>query len=250
MAIFDISILGLHIAPSWYGATYAFWFIICYFFIKKTFIFKKSDDLDSLLTYVFFWVVLGWRIWYICLYNPVYFFENPTEIITIWKWWMSFHGGFMWTILAVILFCKKYKYIFWELIDIIAIIVPIALGLWRIGNWINKELPGYSGYKGIFPMKINEINHFPSPLLEMLLEGIILFIVMILFYYLKKDRKWWFLSGIFLIWYSIARLISELYRLPDNHIGYIWWSNFITLWMIYTTPMILLWVYLVFRKKD
>jgi phosphatidylglycerol:prolipoprotein diacylglycerol transferase len=249
MYIFDVSIYGLHIAPSWYGAMYAIWFLICYFFIKKQFLFQDKTHLDSLLTYVFFGVILWWRIWYIIFYNLSYFIENPSSVIKIWEWGMSFHGWFLGVVLSVYLFARKYKYSFWWLIDTLAVIVPIAIWLWRIGNWINIELPGYTPYAGIFGMKINWINHFPSPLLEMLLEGILLFIVMLLFYKYKRNRSSGFLSGIFLIWYSWARLLAENFRLPDEHIGYLFWTDYITLWIIYTIPMVVFWIYLISIKK-
>ena len=248
MSIFDISFFGLHIAPSWYGAMYAFWFIICYFFLKKYFIFHKNDDIDSLVTYVFLGIILGWRAWYIILYDPTYFLTNPVEIFSIWKWGMSFHGWLLGTIISVLLYCKKYRYKFWELIDTIAVIVPIAIWLWRLGNWINQELPWYSPYYGIFPMKINWINHFPSPLFEMLLEGIILFVIMILSYVFIKNKKSGTLSWIFLIWYGSARIFAEFFRLPDTHIGYILWTEYITMWILYTIPMILSWVYILYKR--
>ncbi len=249
MYIFDVSIYGLHIAPSWYGAMYAFWFLICYLFIKKHFKFNEKVHIDSLLTYVFFGVILWWRVWYIIFYNLNYFIENPSSIIRIWEWGMSFHGWLIGVILSVYLFSKKYKYHFWQLIDTLAVIVPIAIWLWRIGNWINKELPGYTPYNGIFAMKINGINHFPSPLFEMLLEGILLFIIIYLYYIYKKNRDNWFLSGIFLIWYSWARFIAENFRLPDEHIGYLFGTEYITLWMLYSIPMVVLWLYLIINKK-
>ena len=68
---------------------------------------------------------------------------------------MSFHGGFLGVVIAVFLFARRYRYQFWSLIDTLAVIIPIALGLGRVGNWINGELPGYTPYDGIFPMMIN-----------------------------------------------------------------------------------------------
>jgi prolipoprotein diacylglyceryl transferase len=255
MHIFDISILGIHIAPSWYGLMYALGFVICYFFMRRYYSFKQKEHLESLLSYVFCGVVLGWRLGYILLYDLSFFIEHPIQMIRIWEGGMSFHGGLIGTIFAVFLFAKRYQYQFWWLIDTLAVIIPVALGLGRIGNWINSELPGYTPYDGIFPMMISWVSHFPSPLLEMLLEGIALFGVMLYFWYLTRSvvsdlqseafrianpeeqkseafrianpeepKSWtlhfeyWTLSGIFLIGYSIARVISEQYRLPDTHI--------------------------------
>lgn len=248
MYIFEISIFNLHIAPTWYGLTYAIGFIVCYIFVKKYFAFRQSKDIDSLLSYIFFWVILGGRIWYVILYNISYFIDNPMKILAIWEWWMSFHGGFLGTTLAIYIFSRKYKYEFWKLIDTLAIIVPVAIWLWRIGNWINKELPWYYPYDGHYPMILQWVKYFPSPLLEMFLEWICLFLIMILSFIFFKKVKPWFFSWIFLIGYSIARLIAEQYRLPDTHIGYLLWSDWITLGMIYTLPMVLFGIYLISNR--
>jgi phosphatidylglycerol---prolipoprotein diacylglyceryl transferase len=209
----------------------------------------SQEELDTLLLYVFFWVIGGGRIGYVILYNLGYFIENPLDLLKIWEWGMSFHGGFIWVLLAVGLFAKKYKKSFFSITDTLAVIIPVALGLGRIGNWINGELPGYTPYSGPLPLMINGASHFPNPLLEMLLEWVILFIVMIFFWKCTKIvKKTGILSGIFLIWYSIARLVAEKFRLPDTHIGYIFGSDWVTLGMIYTLPMLLVGVFLVIRK--
>jgi phosphatidylglycerol---prolipoprotein diacylglyceryl transferase len=286
MHIFDISILGIHMAPSWYGLMYALGFVVCYFFMRRYYSFKQKEHLESLLSYVFCGVVLGWRLGYILLYDLSFFIEHPIQMIRIWEGGMSFHGGLLGTILAVFIFAKRYDYRFWWLIDTLAVIIPVALGLGRIGNWINSELPGYAPYDGIFPMMISWVPHFPSPLLEMLLEGILLGSVMLYFwrrYSLSRicnprpsglqilknqnlelvvsdlqsdtfrianpeEPKSGILSGIFLIWYSIARLIAEQYRLPDAHIGYIMGTDWMTLGIAYTLPMVGVGVYLIVRK--
>ena len=249
MYIFELSILNLHIAPTWYWLSYAIWFIICYTFVKRYFKFRDSSHIDTLLSYIFFWIIIGWRAWYILLYNFSYFLENPIKIMAVWEWWMSFHGWFIGTVFAVYIFSKKYSYKFWEIIDTIAIIVPIAIGLWRIWNWINKELPWYENYNWYFPMIINDWKYFPSPLLEMFLEGICLFILMLVYFKSQKKYNPRFFSGLFLIGYSAARIIAEQFRLPDAHIWYIGWTNWITLGLIYTIPMFGYWIYLINKAK-
>ena len=116
MYIFELSILNLHIAPTWYWLSYAIWFIICYTFVKRYFKFRDSSHIDTLLSYIFFWIIIGWRAWYILLYNFSYFLENPIKIMAVWEWWMSFHGWFIGTVFAVYIFSKKYsyKFCFWS----------------------------------------------------------------------------------------------------------------------------------------
>lgn len=215
-----------------------------------------SDDLDKLLWYIFIGVIIGGRLGYIGLYNLDYFLQNPIEIVSIWKWGMSFHGWCAWVIIALWLFSFFKKYPFWELADHLAVIIPIALGLWRIGNYINNELPWYTPYNWPFAMNIDGKYYFPSPLLEMLLEWVILFFIM---YYVWKilakswpnDTKYpWILSSLFLIWYSSARLISEQFRLPDGQIWYLWWTDWITLGIVYTVPMLLLGIWILIRQTQ
>jgi phosphatidylglycerol---prolipoprotein diacylglyceryl transferase len=220
--------------------------------MKRYYHFSKNEHLESLLYYIFVGVILGWRLGYILLYDLSFFMEHPIQMIKIWEGGMSFHGWLLGTILAMFLFAKRYQYPFWWLIDTLAVIIPVALGLGRIGNWINMELPGYAPYDGILPMMISGVPHFPAPLLEMLLEGMVLFGVMLYFWSIQK--RWisrlssGILSGIFLVWYSIARIIAEQYRLPDIHIGYLLGTDWMTLGMIYTLPMMGVGVYLVLRK--
>lgn len=247
MHIFEVSLFGIHIAPTWYGLMYALGFIICYTFVKKWYIFRQKDHIDTLLFFVFLGVVLGGRLWYVLLYHPDWIVSNPFSILRIWEGGMSFHGGFLGTVLAVYIFAMRYYYEFWSLIDTLAIIIATALGLWRLGNYINGELPWYAPYDGILPMTIQWVSHFPSPLLELLLEGVILFIVMLIAW--RYSKKWktqdGFLSGVFLIGYALSRLIAEQFRLPDTHIWYLWGTDWLTLGIVYTVPMLLFWVYLI-----
>ena len=239
MPIFETSILGVQIAPTWYWLMYAFGFSICYIFLKK-YGPLKPNHLDSLLTYVFFWILLGWRLWYVLLYNFGYFLEHPSEILAFWNGGMSFHGWFLGTLIAVSLFARKYKYQFFAITDILAVIVPVAIGLWRLWNWINQELPGYTPYNWPLAMIVDGSTHFPSPLLEMLLEGILLFILLFLIWKYSNAKKYaWMLSGIFLVWYSTSRIIAEHFRMPDAHIGYLFDTRWLTLGLIYTLPLLI-----------
>jgi phosphatidylglycerol:prolipoprotein diacylglycerol transferase len=242
MYIFEASILGFHIAPTWYWLMYAIGFSFCYSFVGKYWKVARNK-MDTLLLYIFFWVIGGGRLGYVLFYNPSYFMSNPEEIVAIWNGGMSFHGGFLWVLIAVCIFGWKYRYRFFDITDILAVCLPIALGLGRIGNWINSELPWYAGYSWPFAMTIWDASYFPNPLLQAWLEGIVLFAIMLFSWRLTviwtlRPRPW-VLSSIFLIWYALVRLFAEQFRLPDEHIGYLFGTWWITLGIVYTLPMLI-----------
>ncbi len=154
---------------------------------------------------------------------------------------MSFHGGAIGVILSLFIFAWRYDYPIFRVSDPIVTILPVALGLGRIGNYINGELPGYIGYTGPFPMMIGGVSHFPSPLLQALLEGpILLGILLSVSLWQQKNRNIpGLLSGFFLGTYGIMRIGTEFFRLPDAHIGYLWGTDWLTLGMLYSLPMII-----------
>lgn len=244
MSIFEISIFNIHIAPTWYGLMYGLGFIIGYEYIKKYWNIKEKD-MDSFLIYIFLGVILWWRIGYIILYNPSYFLQNPSEIFAVWNGGMSFHGWTIGVILSLLIFHWRKWYKLFDISDPLVTILPIGLGLWRIGNLINKELLGFYPYDWPLAVIKNGVWYFPSPLFEAIFEGIILFFIMIGWSYWEKQKskKWrlpWYASSIFLIGYGIFRIISEMFRLPDAQIWYLLGTQWITLGMIYSIPMIVI----------
>lgn len=248
MTIFEINIFWFTLAPSYYGLMYALWFIAGYYYILKKNILKK-EELENLFFYVFLGVILWGRIWYILFYDFSAYLANPIDILKVWEWWMSFHGGFLWVVISVILFAKKYKINFWKIIDELAVIVPVWIWLGRIWNYLNKELLGYANYSWLFAVEKNGISYFPSPLLEAFLEW---FVLLIMLYFINKNKTFFGqTSAFFLIWYGIFRVIVELFfRTPDAHIWYIFW--FLTLGSLLSIPMIIIWIILFFilRKNE
>jgi len=160
---------------------------------------------------------------YVIFYDLSYFLDNPIEILQIWNGGMSFHGGLLGVILSSIIFAKSKKIEVFEYLDVIAIVTPIGLFFGRIANFINSELYGKSTevFWSVKFLKVDNISRHPSQLYEAFLEGIILFIILIYFKSNKKNKSHGFLSGIFLIFYSIFRFISEFFRVPDPQIGYL-----------------------------
>lgn len=266
MYIFKFELFWLTIAPTYYWLMYALGFLIVYLLIKKwlKISYKKMDDL---LLYSFFGVILGWRIAYILFYDLSYYINNPSDLYRLWEWWMSFHGWVIWVILAMYFFNKKYNVWFLRLADELCYSLPIALFLWRIWNYINKELLWFSPYDWPFAVYINSVGYFPSPLLEALLEWLVLFVILHFSRNIKnkydknfllKFKKYrfssllpvnnWQIAALFLIFYSLFRLLVELFfRMPDSHIWYIFW--YFTMWEILTLPMLILWIYYYLKLK-
>ena len=169
-------------------------------------------------------IIFGGRLGYVFFYNFEYYLSQPVEIFEIWKGGMSFHGGLLGVIISIFIFSRLKKISFFILSDIVACAAPIGLFLGRIANFINGELYGKISslpWAIIFPQGGNVARH-PSQIYEALFEGIILFLI-VNFFAIKKRLilKNGYVSAIFLIFYSVFRIFSEIFREPDEHIGFI-----------------------------
>lgn len=234
MTIFSFHIWWMTIAPTWYGLMYALSFLIWLFFIQREF---AEKDADTLFFATILWVILGWRFGYVLFYNLGYYLTNPLEIFMPWKGGMSFHGGVIGVIIAWIIAARKIHKPFLVVADKMVWIIPIGLFFGRIGNYINGELLGMAGYSWPFARIIDGIPYFPTPLLESLLEGVLLFVLLL---WKKKNiaypgQVWvWFLAG-----YGMLRFATEFIRNPDVQIGYLFGTSWLTLGQVFCLVMIL-----------
>ena len=208
----------------WYGLMYMISFIIGYFVLKRLAKRKKlamsTDDLYDLLFFLILGVMVGGRLGYVLLYDFGSYIQRPIEILYIWQGGMSFHGGFVGVVLAVLFLCYRRGWNFWEISDLVCATAPIGLGLVRLGNFINGELygrPTTLPWGMVFPSGGSAVRH-PSQLYEALLEGLILFLVVQWFY--RKNfypgTVTWSLIG----FYGVFRFLVEFVREPDAHIGF------------------------------
>jgi phosphatidylglycerol:prolipoprotein diacylglycerol transferase len=213
----------------WYSLAYIFGIFLGFYYAKyliKKFWYKENINvqvLDNFLIYLILGITLGGRLGYILFYNFYYYYQNPLEILFLWRGGMSFHGGVIGVLIASLIFAKKNNVKILVLTDIVVCATPIGIFLGRIANFINGELYGkktFSDYGVIFP-KIDMEPRHPSQLYEAILEGLILFFLLNIILKFKKKLFNGELSCYFLIFYSIFRIISELFREPDKHIGYI-----------------------------
>jgi len=217
---------------KWYSLAYILGIILGWVYashiIQKTsknennFIQIKKTEFDDLIIYLVFGIILGGRLGYVIFYNFEYYSQNLTEILMIWHGGMSFHGGLVGVIISTIIFAKKRGDNFFKYTDIISCVAPIGIFLGRIANFINAELYGKAStlpWAIIFPNAGNFARH-PSQIYEAILEGLVLFGII---NYLSIKKKLIFntgyISSIFLILYSILRIISEIFREPDKHVG-------------------------------
>jgi len=179
-----------------------------------------TDDLYDLLFFLIIGVMVGGRLGYVLFYDFGSYIQRPIEILYIWQGGMSFHGGFVGVVLATLFLCKRRKWDFWEIADLVCAAAPIGLGLVRIGNFINGELYGRRTtlpWGMIFPAGGDVVRH-PSQIYEALLEGLVLFLIVQWLFRknLRPGTVTWALVG----FYGLFRFMVEFVREPDAHIGF------------------------------
>jgi phosphatidylglycerol:prolipoprotein diacylglycerol transferase len=200
----------------------------------------KPGDIDDFVVWATLGIILGGRVGYVLFYDLPRFLERPASIFAIWEGGMSFHGGFLGTVLAMVLFARSRRIPTWSLIDVIAASVPPGILLVRIANFINGELWGKETdlpWGVAFPMAGPEPRH-PTQLYEGLLEGAALFLILLYFTHAQKRlRQPAFISGVFAAWYGAVRILIEFVRVPDVQIGYL--AGPLTLGMLLSIPLFL-----------
>jgi len=209
----------------WYSLSYIFGILFGWIIGKKFFISdpRINEKFDDFITFVILGIIIGGRLGYVIFYNPNYFFNNPIDIIKIWEGGMSFHGGLIGVIIASIWFSKKNNQNSFDYLDVISLVAPIGIFFGRISNFINSELYGIETNLpwGVKFLKIDDLYRHPSQLYEAIFEGLILFLILFYFYRKKPNKESGFISGIFLIFYSIFRFLIEFFRVPDEQLGYL-----------------------------
>lgn len=179
----------------------------------------RAQDPDDMLFYIALGVVLGGRLGYVLFYQPAYFWQHPIEIFALWQGGMSFHGGFIGVMVAMAAYAKRRGVRWLQLMDFVAPLVPIGLGAGRLGNFINGELwgrPTQADWGMVFPA-VDRLARHPSQLYEMVLEGVVLFIL--LWTFAGKKRPVGAVSAVFLLGYGSVRFLVEFTREPDRFLG-------------------------------
>ena len=247
------------IAIRWYSLAYIFGIVAGWWFGKKIIkhisknnnLYFNIKEFDDLITYIIVSLIIGGRLGYIIFYNLDYYISNPIDIIKIWEGGMSFHGALVGIILGTYFFSKSRRISTLFLLDIIACVSPIGIFLGRIANFINGELVGKVtnvSWSVIFPA-IDMLPRHPSQLYEAVLEGVILFLILNTIVF-RQRYKIGTCSYLFLIFYGVLRIMSELYREPDAQLGYIF--NLFSMGTILSLLMILggLIIFNILQKKN
>jgi len=209
----------------WYSLAYILGIVVGWILCKKIFI-KNSDiseKFDDYITYLIIGIILGGRIGYVIFYNFSYYLDNIFDIFKIWQGGMSFHGGLLGVIASSYIFAKKNNQNPFFYLDQVSLVAPIGIFFGRLANFINSELYGTATdmpWSVIF-VEVDNLSRHPSQLYEAILEGIILFLILI--YFMNKGflKKPGLISGLFLIFYSLFRFFVEFFRVPDEQIGYL-----------------------------
>ncbi len=187
----------------------------------------KPEDLDDLLFYGMLGVIIGGRLGEVFFYQAPRFMADPIAIFKIWEGGMSFHGGFLGVLAAMALWSRKSGRNLLDVYDFIAPLVPLGYAAGRFGNFINAELPGRVADASLpwamrwpdtrFPLHpepvwLEGLRH-PSPLYQMTIDGLLVFVILWLF--ARKSRPRLAVGAMFTLLYGCARTFTELFRTPD-----------------------------------
>ena len=257
---FSIGPLSVH----WYGIMYLLGFAGAWFLGER----RRAqgrlpvspEAFSDLSFYVMLGVILGGRIWYMLSYvSPSWIVHDPLAIFRVWDGGMSFHGGLLGVLLAIWLWSRRHRLHFFDTVDFVAPLVPIGLGLGRLGNFINGELWGKltdAPWGVIFPSALEELKktpaqlqqmyltgqlngqaRHPSQLYEFFLEGVVMFAV--LFVFSMKPRRRYAVSGWFALLYGVFRFLVEFVRVPDAQLGYLAFG-WLTMGQVQSLPLVVI----------
>lgn len=269
--IFSLGPLKLH----WYGLMYLLGFLAAWWLGRLRIGAGRLPGVDAngfsdLLFYSMLGVVLGGRFGYVLFYGFDAFVQNPLSIFKVWEGGMSFHGGLLGVMAAAWWWTRRHRIHFFDTMDFVAPLVPLGLGFGRLGNFVGAELWGkytQAGWGVIFPSTdpnvlklgldaqqlqaqyaagaLNQFARHPSQLYQAFLEGLVMFCV--LWWFSRKPRPRYAVSGLFALLYGVFRFAVEFVRVPDEQLKYLAFG-WLTMGQVLSTPLIALGLYLLWRS--
>ncbi|MGI9322057.1 MAG: prolipoprotein diacylglyceryl transferase, partial [Pseudomonadales bacterium] len=244
----ELNPIAVSIGPvsvHWYAISYLVGILLVWgtvlLRVKRHQLDWTSEQFSDLLFFGVLGVILGGRFGYVFFYGLDNFLADPLSLFKIWQGGMSFHGGMIGVSLGVLLYGYWNRRNFFDITDIIAPSIPLALGCGRLGNFVNGELPGRVtdvSWAVIYPGDM--VGRHPSSLYQATLEGLVLFAL--LWFYARKPRRRMAVTGAFLVGYGGLRIFSEFFREPDAHIGFIF--AWVTTGQLLSLPMVALGAFL------
>jgi phosphatidylglycerol:prolipoprotein diacylglycerol transferase len=243
------------LAIRWYSLAYisgivAGWWIVTKELAKHPLPNLDKKRIDDMIMWAIGGIILGGRIGYCLFYKPDYYLTHPVQILHVWEGGMSFHGGFLGFITAFYIFCRRNQIPYLRLMDLMAVVAPIGIGLGRMANFINGELWGRvtdASWGMVFPTG-GALPRHPSQLYEAACEGaLLLLIMMILLKCTKLRERTGALIGCFLVGYGCARIGCEFFREPDDYLGFLFAGA--TMGQLLSVPMVIAGIIFLARAK-
>ena len=237
--VFSVSLGDFTFTLYWYALAYILGIIACWrlaaIALKKNELWQKNTPplnplkLEDLMSFSVLGIIFGGRLGFVIFYNPEYYLQNPLEVLFIWQGGMSFHGGLIGVATASFLFFRKNSVPLRSGADLLALGTPIGLGLGRLANFINDELWGRvtdvpwgvivnsPQSRTVCQEIVDHCIRHPSQIYEAILEGLILFILMMYLAFKRNAfKRPGFLASIFFMGYGLSRCFVELFRQPDQ----------------------------------
>ena len=221
------------LAVHWYGISYLVAFGLFFFLATRRLRHQPfasitapapwtRRDVEDLLFWGIVGAIVGGRLGYCLFYKPAHYLTHPLEVLAIWQGGMSFHGGMLGVLAATLLWARLRGRPWLQVTDLVVPCVPLGLASGRVGNFINGELWGRFAspdlpWGMVFPQSGSMLPRHPSQIYQMLLEGVLLFVL--LWLYARHPRKTGQVSGAFLFGYGVLRFTAEFFREPDAFLG-------------------------------
>jgi phosphatidylglycerol:prolipoprotein diacylglycerol transferase len=241
-------------AIRWYALAYIAGIVLGWLLARRTVALLPAaatrEQLDDFVTWATLGIILGGRLGYVLFYRPGYYLFHPAEILAVWQGGMSFHGGMLGVAVAMVWFCRRQQLDLLRFTDRIAPVVPVGLLFGRLANFINSELWGRVTdvpWAMVFPTGGPEPRH-PSQLYQAFMEGLVLLVVLQVLVHRPAIRaRAGLVTGAFLAGYAVARLIGEMFRQPDAHLGFL--AGGVTMGQLLSLPMLAAGIWLMLRTR-